>query len=245
MRSFNDDVSETLHVGSTSDWVPSEFVTKVEVEDTVPLSITNFAVAFPALREIEFGTDDATGGNALRFPSTLESMTVLRISRQATLLRQLGSHGAAHLCRLRALVVGKYPAGLGVASLAVFAPTLTTVVFEARLTKTWHAGELAAFEGTLSQLTSLEVAEVYDLPSARCFIGGKHKHLRIVSVGRAHGPTHTFGALAKACPRLWRALSVDITAPFAVPSGWVAKNGVLVCLRPSIVAIRRSFDDEP
>jgi hypothetical protein len=231
-------------------WSPAPHATLVVVTELDPLQQArtdgaSFRSAFPALETLFIQAElDATGlGDVLQFSPTLTSLSVQLLVPTTTsdaLFTKLAEH--QDLSRLAKISIGMFGNSLDVSPLAVFASSLECLVLDKRASRHWADDDLAATEAVLSKLVSLVRVQIPPLPSARCFHGGAHTRLEELVVARANTREAPFAALVEACPRLAKAISVDVRKPFPVPAGWVAREDGINFGVAGGIAVRVSFE---
>jgi hypothetical protein len=82
-------------------------------------------------------------------------------------------------------------------------------------------------ERALAQLTKLESLDYPRLPTARCFLAGKHTRHRSLCVTRVADASAPLSRLLAACPRLARVEQPGrvLCSTLAVPPGWRTTDG--------------------
>ena len=127
---------------------------------------------------------------------------------------------------MRTLAIDHAQVSFAIQPLTCFAGTLVKLVLDDMRRRVGSRGValrddvIAQLEATLAQLTALQCVHIAALPTARCFLGGRHTALQEVLVGDVDAP---FAALVAACPRLLYAMSDNAvsSAPRKVPVGWL------------------------
>jgi hypothetical protein len=226
---------------SRADWVPSVHAKSITVWTEGALPLPDLASAFPRLEELTVDRD-VSFIDTLRFPPSLKLLHIGDATPDnvaTALVRRLKSIGHAALPCLRSVVLDRVPASFDLSLLTVFAGTLAVL---ALCTPVMSKEEAARHEAVLRELVNLEAAIVPNLPTARCFFGGRHKRLRDVSIQRIHTPDAgaPFASLLKACPQLRHAEgTADAADAFSAPGGWRIRPGTRIG-EGGIAAVRAS-----
>ena len=232
-------------INASAGWFPSERVTEIRISTSVGLleplppsflGLLDFSSAYPSLMTLRIDSV-MVDLSCARFPPTLEDLYVNCASAASTngIFGQLGSHGSAGLPRLRAVTakVSTGPAEVDVGPLVAFSSTLARLslcVSEYFDTEPYAPmdADCVRLEAALSRLTALVHARVPALPTAHCFLAGRHLRLRVLAIGGPlHAPvasrtTATFPALVQACPRLVEAHGGGNRGrDVALPEGWM------------------------
>ena len=204
-------------------WEPSACATSVS--SAAPLRVADLATAYPRLRVISFSSIAADVAiEAIEFPATLAELVF--DARGPAAASVLLRHVAASCEFLPCLTAIEVPvtAATGIVALASFAPTLSRLELISEtnpyLEQTITDGEVAVIEATLAQLVGLETVVIEALPTARCFLGGRHLRLRRLTVRDADTDEAPLTALVRACPRLTFACSINGGSTGVVPAGW-------------------------
>jgi hypothetical protein len=203
-RWFSPALQRAAHVQiAPRGWEPSASATHLTGPTQRPLRIADLATAYPRLASIEIHDVACTVGiRGIQFPPALNELLLRPTTNVVAVASEFASHiggiGPSGLPNLTSVELpGSTP---DISPLVAFARTLRRITLS-------HDGEMSAdvravVEATLSQLVGLRSAKIEQLPSARCFLAGRHTQLRGLYVAEVNTPDAPLAQLVKACPRL-------------------------------------------